>query len=279
MRKEVEVREIVIGQTSDEDALDIVSWAWSCYRRDQDLFPTSTLSFDVEEIKVTYMDFLTIGGARDIGVQEVVISTKVSTEVYLGVKDSWYQLPCRVMYGNGASWSLQVRIPVEDRSVIVDGKKIHKKVIPVKPRVQPAVIRFMETSPTLVGVGVRSDVTGTEECYSMISGRKVVLPKYVEIGTLAPTAQRMAREALAEHRYRLVVYMSTDEDEDDSHVALERASNVTNEEEKEARISAAPGRVVCLDDYTEVTISAPSTGPIDSDVDLEITVNPEDEEF
>lgn len=73
--------------------------------------------------------------------------------------------------------------------------------------------------------------------------------------------------------------MSTDEDEDDSHVALERASNVTNEEEKEARISAAPGRVVCLDDYTEVTISAPSTGPIDSDVDLEITVNPEDEEF
>ena len=73
--------------------------------------------------------------------------------------------------------------------------------------------------------------------------------------------------------------MSTDEDEDDSHVALERTSNVTNEEEKENRISAAPGRVVRLDDYTEVTISAPSTSPIDSDVDLEITVNPEDEEF
>ena len=185
MRKEIEVKEIVIGKTSNEEAEKIISWAWSCYRRDQDIFPTSTLSFDVEEVKMTYLDFLTIGGARDTEDVEVVISNKVSTEVCLGVRDSWYQFPCRLMFGNGSSWSLQVRIPVEDRVVVLQGKKTYQKVVPVKPEVQPAVIRFLETSPTLVGVGIRSDVTGTEECYSMIYGKKVVLPKYVEIGTLA----------------------------------------------------------------------------------------------
>lgn len=95
----------------------------------------------------------------------------------------------------------------------------------------------------------------------------------------APTAQRMAREALAEHRYRLVVYMSTDEDEDDSHVTLEPASNVTTEEEKEAGVSAGRRRQVCLDDYTQVHIDLPPEDPVDADVDLELTVQPEDEYF
>ena len=69
--------------------------------------------------------------------------------------------------------------------MVLEGKKTYQKVVPVKPEVQPAVIKFLETSPTLVGEGIRSDMTGTEECYSMICGKKVVFPKYVEIGTLA----------------------------------------------------------------------------------------------
>ena len=157
----------------------------------------------------------------------------------------------------------------------------------------------------------------------MISGKKVVLPKYVEIGTLAtvldpeqeskkqailapttvsrpdvdpevpleegehyscgklvgaPTAQRMAREALAEHRYRLVVYMSSDE-EDDSQIALEPASNVINEEETSVGVSAERKRQVCLDDYTKVTVDLPPVAHADSDVDLELSVQPEDEYF
>ena len=72
--------------------------------------------------------------------------------------------------------------------------------------------------------------------------------------TGAPTTQKMAREALAEHRYWLVVYMFMEEDEDDSHVALEPASNATEEEKTAPGVSAVRGQVVCLEDYTMVTV-------------------------
>ena len=169
--------------TPNEAAEEIIAWAWECYRRDQELFPSPTISFNVEEVKMTYMKFQTVGGARDTDDREVVISNTVTSEVCLGVKNSWYQFPCLLMYCNESSWSLQIRIPVEERTVIVEGKKKYQKVVTVKLDVQPAVIEILENSPTLVGKGIRIDVTGTEECYSMISGRKIVLPKYVEIGT------------------------------------------------------------------------------------------------
>ena len=52
--------------------------------------------------------------------EEVVVSTKRIPEVYLGVQNAWYQCPCRLMYGNGTSWSLQIRIPVEERLETMD---------------------------------------------------------------------------------------------------------------------------------------------------------------
>ena len=187
LRKQVIVKEITIGVTPDVEAEEIIRWAWDCYRKDQEIFPTSVLSYDVEEVKMTYMDFFALGGVRDEEKQEVVISRELREgEVYLGVKDAWYQCPVRQMYGNGTSWSLQLRIPVEERIMAgKDGKKSYRKVMQARPRVQPAVLEFVKNSPTLIGVGVRTDVTGSEECYSMLSGSKVLLPKFVDIGSLA----------------------------------------------------------------------------------------------
>ena len=187
LRSQVVVREIDIGVTPDLESEQIIQWAWDCYRKDQEIFPTSVISYDVEEVKMTYMDLFTLGGARNEEEEEVTISTKLNEgEVYLSVRNAWYQCPVRQMYGNGTSWSLQIRIPVEERIVVgEDGKRKHVKVMKARPRIQPSVLEFMESSPTLVGVGVRTDVTGTEECYSMLAGRKVVLPKFVDIGSLA----------------------------------------------------------------------------------------------
>ena len=73
----------------------------------------------------------------------------------------------------------------------------------------------------------------------------------------APTAQRMASKALAEHRYRLVVYMFTDEDDGDSHIILGPAPNVIKEGKMGTGFTAVRGRIVCLDDNTMVTMSDP----------------------
>ena len=61
-----------------------------------------------------YLDFLRMGGAWETRSQEVVLSTHLSTGLCLGAKDSWFQALCRLMFGNGSTWSLQILLPVQE---------------------------------------------------------------------------------------------------------------------------------------------------------------------
>ena len=88
------------------------------------------------------------------------------------------------MFRSGATWSLQILIPVQERCTVIDGRRKYEKVVRVKPTVQEEVLEFLCQAPTLIGVGVRSDVTAVQECYSMLSGRKVILLQFLELGAL-----------------------------------------------------------------------------------------------
>ena len=72
----------------------MISWAWACCRDDQEVFLSSTMAYDVEEVRMTYFNFLQMGRARESSSIEVVLSNTISTDMCLGVKDSWYQCPC-----------------------------------------------------------------------------------------------------------------------------------------------------------------------------------------
>ena len=52
------------------------------------------MAYDVEEVRMTYFNFLQMGRARESSSIEVVLSNTISTDMCLGVKDSWYQCPC-----------------------------------------------------------------------------------------------------------------------------------------------------------------------------------------
>ena len=89
-----------------------------------------------------------------------------------------------------------------------------------------------------------------------------------------PTVQKMAREALADHKYRLVVYASSDEEDNDAWAGLECIST-TATVEPVAGFTTTQGRKVMLDDYTPVVMHQSS----EPDIELELEIRPEDEDF
>ena len=76
--------------------------------------------------------------------------------------------------------------------------------------------------------------------------------------------------------YRLVVYASSDEGDNDVCARSECISTTATEECVQVTgFTAAQGRYVMLDDYTSVVVEQSG----DPDVELEIDIRPEDEEF
>ena len=62
MLKDVEVKEIIAGVSSLEEILEINLWMQEQHARDQSILPTRAVSMDVEEIRVTYYDWMRMTG-------------------------------------------------------------------------------------------------------------------------------------------------------------------------------------------------------------------------
>ena len=56
-QKEATVTEIVKERPYSTTAAEMISWALVCYRDDQEVFLSSTMAYDVEEVRLTYFNF------------------------------------------------------------------------------------------------------------------------------------------------------------------------------------------------------------------------------
>ena len=50
------VKEIIVGETSDEEIRSITSWMWDQWEKDQQMNPTQIMSLDNEEIRISLYD-------------------------------------------------------------------------------------------------------------------------------------------------------------------------------------------------------------------------------
>ena len=62
MLDDVEVREIVAGVSSPEEILETRKWMEEQHAKDQAILPTSVVSMDVEELRVTHYDWMKMTG-------------------------------------------------------------------------------------------------------------------------------------------------------------------------------------------------------------------------
>ena len=96
---------------------------------------------------------------------------KLETEViYRYLKDDWRQVPAKIMFGNGVSWTCLISLGLE-----VDEKYqyIVKEMV-----IQPEILDLIRDLPVVTGLAIRRDLQGVEDFYSLISDEEVIMAGY-----------------------------------------------------------------------------------------------------
>ena len=182
MLEEIEVRELVCGVSSEQEIDEVHDWVTTMYRRDQATFGTNVISMDVEDVKTTYYDTLRMAGKVRIQDKGEVLRTRKETDMLHGYgKDGWKQIPGKIMFGNGVSWVCIVSLNLSRNR---RGEYILKKM-----SVQPGILDLLRDLPVSTGLGVRRDIRGVQEFYSLISGSEVIMGQgFVDLTSLAVLA-------------------------------------------------------------------------------------------
>ena len=69
------------------------------------MFATRIVSFDVEDVKATYFDTLWMAGIATIDPKNAVLKRKCDPELMTDAsKDTFKQIPGKIMFGNGFHW-------------------------------------------------------------------------------------------------------------------------------------------------------------------------------
>ena len=178
MLKGVEVREIVVGVTSGERIKEITDWVFAQYHQDEVKFPTGVISMDVEELQGTLFDCLRLAGRLMFKPGRVLSKVPEDREVD-GFADRSYQLPVKMMFGNGMTWAVMVSLDLG-----WNGREHTLR----KQRPQPELLSLIEKLPVCVGLCVKSDVSEIETFYSVISGRDVSMKGFIDLSVIATLA-------------------------------------------------------------------------------------------
>ena len=177
MIQEVEVKEIIIGETSPGKCKEIFSWFWENHRRDQKTLPTAVCSMDNEEIRISLVDVYRMAGKIGSTFPRKIADNLVDHDLLNIPEDRWMQLPVRVMIGNGITYALMITIALDrDQRSDYILNRVH---------IQEEVIEFVEEMPVCTGLGVRGDVADLEFFYSLFSGKEVSCRGFIDLGALA----------------------------------------------------------------------------------------------
>ena len=171
----VEVREIIVGKTHDNEIKNIAKWMKKMHLADQTQCPTNTMSMDVEEVKIHEADFKLI---MDKAASSDSTPTQISKIFRKG--DKCKQLPVKMMLGNGYTWALMISILVEPSLV---NPRTHFEVSPIS--FQPRLLKLFKSLPMFVGVGIRSDVEEMEQLIRIASKPDFKFDGCIDLSALA----------------------------------------------------------------------------------------------
>ena len=182
----VEVKEIVIGISSEDEIQSTVEWAQKMIDTNQESFPTGVVAFRAKEMSMTTYDKLRLNRMEYDGNYIKLESTpgpaKEGELSWLPRKDGKVirnieeRFPVKTLLGDGISWLL----------VISFGFKSNKKEKYIKSSTIPeTLVQFMETLPPLVGFSAREDAILVESTFSTLLRREFRFPRIIELGTMA----------------------------------------------------------------------------------------------
>ena len=162
MLLEVEVTEIIIGETSPDQCKQIFSWFWERHEQYQKLFPTSVCLMYNDEIKISLVDVYRMAGKIQTVFLRRISDDLQDHNLERIPEDIWMQLPVRVMIGNGISYALMITIALE--------RDARNEYLLNRISILDEIISFVQSMPVCVELGVRIDVADLVFYYSLFSG-------------------------------------------------------------------------------------------------------------
>ena len=104
-----EVREIVVGRTSQEEIESVIEWTLDQLERDQVSLPCSGLSLDIHVQGVSTHDLYKMAGNIPMPGGRRLVSSKLSDKKHDGVPmDEWMSIPVLITLGNGITWAVAI---------------------------------------------------------------------------------------------------------------------------------------------------------------------------
>ena len=176
MLEEVKIREIVIGQSSDEQIKDAVEWFWTNHNKDQEFYPTQVVSLSCEYLTISLYDLYRMSG-KIICPEARRISPRIENAVPDLPEDKWKQLPVKVIVGNGISYALVISIVLNRDH---DDEYLVEKLI-----IQESILEFLVSLPLCMGLGIKKEVEDLEYYYETISGKPLNMKGSVDLSELA----------------------------------------------------------------------------------------------
>ena len=180
MLEEIEVREIILGVSTEDEVNETVHWFWRNYTRDQTMYPSTVISMDCEELKISLFDIYRLAGKMDFSPGRKISPRKETSTIPGFPKDEWKQLPVKTMFGNGLSYALIISINLE--------RDQYDTYILSQVHVQDSVIDFLNSVPLCTGLGVKEDVAEIELYFGLFSGKPVNMKGFVDLSELAVMA-------------------------------------------------------------------------------------------
>ena len=111
MLRDCVVKEIVVGKYSPSEIKEISEWMDAMHERDQVSLPCSAISLDVEDQQTSLYDVYRMCGKLEFSGKKKVLATTLENIIRPGLpKDKWRQVPAKIMFGNGCTWTIIISV-------------------------------------------------------------------------------------------------------------------------------------------------------------------------
>ena len=110
-----------------------------------------------------------------------IFKSRIDDRSVPGIReDGWMQTSGKIMFGDCLTWTGIISLPYKRDK---NGDYLISRIV-----VQPRLLEVLKDLPVCTGVGVRRDVVGIEEFYSLLSGETVELNGFVDLSAMAAAA-------------------------------------------------------------------------------------------
>ena len=182
MTQEVQVKELICGVSSEGEIDEVRLWMQEQFELDQERFGSCVVSLDVEDVKATYHDTLRMAGKVEIGAPGALLQKKPTKESLARYgADGYKQIPGKIMFGNGITWMAVISLDMHRNR---DGIYFLERMT-----VQQGILKILRNLPVSAGLGIRRDVRGIEEFYSLLADEPVELSNgFIDLAALSIAA-------------------------------------------------------------------------------------------